>query len=315
MSGSSRQALLFPGQGSHFVGMTSGLAELEWVRSAFAEASEAVGTDLAGLCQEGPESKLAKTEFAQVAIFVTSYCLLKMAEEVTGEVQAAAGHSLGEYTALVAAGAIEFSDALHLVAERARAMAEACNRSPGGMYAVLGLEWEVIEEVCAARRVDGGQIWAANQNAPGQSVVAGSKKDLKWLSEHRKELGAKRVIPLAVSGAFHSPYMEPAAERLMAALEATTVREPAYPVWSNATGQPHGTSGEIKLMLSKQLTAPVRWIDCVSDIAEGGICEFLCFGPGDSLAGMVRRIAGGVQVARLENAEAIEGANRAAVGT
>lgn len=295
--------------------MAAGLAEYEWARSAFAEASEVAGADIARLCGDGPEAELAKTDLAQVAIFVTSYCLMRLAGELTREVQASAGHSLGEYTALVAAGAMEFSDAVLLVSERARAMADACEKHPGGMSAVLGLEWQVVEGMCASRRDDGGEIWAANQNAPGQSVVAGAKDDLDWLAGHGKEFGAKRVMPLAVSGAFHSPYMAPAAERLAAALEVTAVTEPAYPVWSNVTGQPHGSSADIKLMLSKQLTAPVRWIDCVRGVADAGVGEFVCLGPGGAISGMVRRIADDVKVVRLETAEAVESLNQAAVQT
>lgn len=315
LSGFTRQALLFPGQGSHFVGMTAGLAEYGLARSAFGEASEAAGADIARLCADGPEAELAKTEFAQVAIFVTSYCLMRLAEERTGEVQAAAGHSLGEYTALVAAGAMDFSDAVLLVSERARAMADACRQNPGGMSAVLGPDWNLVEQICASRRDDGGEIWAANQNAPGQSVVAGSKNDLDWLSEHGKELGAKRIIPLAVSGAFHSPYMESAAERLAASLDATPVSEPRFAVWSNTTGGPHGSPGEIKKLLSKQLTMPVRWTECIGGIGEAGVDELICFGPGDAIAGMVRRITDDAMVVRVETAEAVEGLNQAVVQT
>lgn len=313
MSGPTRQALLFPGQGSHFVGMTAGLAEYEWVRGAFADASEAAGADISRMCTDGPEDELAKTEVAQVAIFVTSYCLARLAEERAGEVQAAAGHSLGEYAALLAGGAIEFPDAVSLVSERARAMADACEQNPGGMSAVLGPEWHVVEDLCASRRREGGEIWAANQNAPGQSVVAGSRDDLAWLAEHGKELGVKRVVPLAVSGAFHSPYMEPAAERLTAALEATPVSAPRFDVWSNATGDPHGSPQEIKMLLAKQLTAPVRWTECVSGIVDAGAGELICFGPGDAIAGMVRRITDGAEIVRLETAGAVEEAKQAAV--
>ncbi|RIK09098.1 MAG: malonyl CoA-acyl carrier protein transacylase [Acidobacteria bacterium] len=284
--------------------MTAGLADYEWAQSTFAEASSAVGTDIFRLCADGPEEELAKTEYAQVAIFVTSYCLLRLAHERTGEVYAAAGHSLGEYTALAAAGAIEFSHAVALVSERASAMAEACEANPGGMSAILGADWSAIEDLCSSRRGQGGEIWAANQNAPGQSVVAGSNDDLDWLAEHGKEVGAKRVIRLSVSGAFHSPYMEPAAKRLAAALSATPVSGPAFTVWSNVTGRPHGSPEEIKALLAEQLTAPVRWTECVRGILESGANELVCLGPGDAIAGMVRRIADGEKIVRLETAEA-----------
>lgn len=305
MSSSYRHALLFPGQGSHSIGMADGLAEYSWAREAYSCASDQTGTDLLALCASGPEDVLARTEFAQVAIFVTSYCLVRLAGEKFETVTSSAGHSLGEYTALVAAGSIGFVDAVSVVAERAAAMADACEANPGGMSAVLGLEWDVVDRLCSERRDAGGEIWAANQNAPGQSVIAGSIDDLTWFAEHGKELGAKRVIPLSVSGAFHSPFMAPAAERLRSALKAVEVTEPAYQVWSNATGAVHGGSEAIKTCLVEQLTSPVRWTDCLHGIAEAGIDQLVCIGPGDAISGMARRSVSDVEIVRAESAEAV----------
>lgn len=291
-------ALLFPGQGSQRVGMAGDLAD----RSRFEEASQILGFDLWQLCLEGPSDSLEQTEHAQPAIFVTSYCYFEMAQSLIRPVSAA-GHSLGEYSALAAAGALSFADAVSLVKERSTAMAEAGTAHPGGMAAVLGLTWPEVAEMCEKRRADGGEIWPANQNAPGQSVVAGSLADIDWIVDHAKEFGAKRAIRLGVSGAFHSPYMQPAAEQLAAALDDVAISEPNFPVWANATGDRHGGADEIRSALVDQLTAPVRWIDCLEGLA--GAEAFCCFGPGDSASGLVKRTIEGAKLVRAETADRI----------
>lgn len=304
LTSSESIAILFPGQGSHAVGMARQLANLPWARELFGQASEIIGDDLLEICNAGPEDKLARTEIAQVAIFVTSYCLFRAVDDDLAMISAGAGHSLGEYTALAAAGAISFCDAVMLVTKRAAAMGRACASRSGGMAALLGVDWEAAEKLCVDRRGKGADLWAANQNAPGQTVVAGSEEELSWLAEHCREFGARRVIRLAVSGAFHSPFMQEAAERLKEALESASFTEPAYSVWSNVTAQPHGGPEEIKALLVSQLTSPVRWADCLRAIRSSGAARMVCFGPGDALYGMTRRcLPEDVEIFRIESLE------------
>ncbi len=254
------------------------------------DAAEAVlGWSLREVCLEGPEERLTATEHAQPALFALSYVLWEaLSPELDGvEVVAAAGHSLGEYTALVASGAIGFEDGLRLVAERGRAMADAAALEPSGMAALIGADAESAEALCDARRNEGGRLWVANLNAPGQVVVAGGTDDLEWAGEHAKEHGIRRAIPLKVAGAFHTPYMAPAAERLAAAVGRATFSKPGFDVYANTTAAPY--SDEIAGGLVNQLTGQVRFESSVRAIAAR-VDALIHVGPGDVTAGMAKRI-------------------------
>ncbi len=242
---------------------------------------------------EGPEERLRATEHAQPAIYALSYTLwLELAERVGRLPSAAAGHSLGEYTALAAAGVVSFEEGLELVTARARAMAEAVREHPSGMAAVLGVAAERVERVTAHRRSSGGRLWIANLNAPGQTVVSGSVEDIDWLVANGRRLGLRRVVRLSVAGAFHCPLMESATPGLQDALDKVQMGSPAFPVWSNVTAHPH-IPGRESLMLSRQLVAPVRFSASLRSIALSGTETFIHIGPGDVTAGMARRTVRG----------------------
>lgn len=279
--------MLFPGQGSQFVGMGESL---------FADrpdllgqpADEILGWSLKETCLDGPQELLTATDRAQPAIYSVSYALWEeFISAAPSPPSAVAGHSLGEYTALAAAGSIDFDDGLRLVAARGRAMAAAA--AEGGaatMAAVVGSPDDVVEEVVAARRAEGGQIWSANFNAPGQVVVAGAAADLEWLGDEARSLGLRRVIPLTVGGAFHSPFMAPAAESLAEALALTDFADPAFPVYANVSAKP---VTDIAQSLVEQLTAPVRFAETLQAMAAAGINTFVHVGPGDVTAGLVKK--------------------------
>jgi [acyl-carrier-protein] S-malonyltransferase len=258
-------------------------------------ADEILGFSLRTLCLEGPEEELTRTQHAQPALFALSYALWEMVNaenQLTPE--GAAGHSLGEYTALAAAGVIDFDTALGLVALRGRAMARAADRERSGMAALIGADRDQAEAVTRARRELGGRLEVANVNAPGQVVVAGGTDDLEWLAENGSELGIRRVVPLNVAGAFHSQFMGPAREELTTALAAIELSEPRFPVWSNTTARPHQTA-EISDLLARQMIEPVLFADSLLDMSSAGIDTFVHIGPGDVTAGLARRtIAGSV---------------------
>jgi [acyl-carrier-protein] S-malonyltransferase len=255
------------------------------------ETADAVlGWSLRDVCLEGPEERLTATEHAQPALYALSYVLWEaLHQHLEGvEVGAAAGHSLGEYTALAAAGAIGFEDGLRLVAERGQAMADAAALEPSGMAALIGADEASAEAICAARRADGGRLWVANLNAPGQVVVAGGSEDLEWAADHVRDHGIRRAIPLKVAGAFHTPYMAPAAERLAGAVASVSFAEPAFSVFANTTASPHGEG--IAEGLVAQLTGQVRFEASVQAIA-GQVDALIHVGPGDVTAGMAKRIS------------------------
>lgn len=299
-------AVLFPGQGSQFVGMGADVFE-ERPDILGEAADEVLGWSLEDLCSEGPEDELTRTDRAQPALYAISFALWEaFIESAAAPPVAAAGHSLGEYTALAAAGAIDFLTGLHLVAERGRAMAEAAAQEPSGMAAIMGADAAEAESVAATRRDDGGRLWVANLNAPGQVVVAGGSDDLDWLDENASDLGLRRVVRLNVAGAFHSPFMEPAAVRLRAALEATEFDEPGIPVWSNATAKPYGS--DIRGGLELQLTSPVRFSDSLQDIASAGADVMIHIGPGDVTAGLAKRSVPGITTAAAASLAEVAGA-------
>ncbi len=280
-------ALLFPGQGAQSVGMGKELAEVfPAAKALFEEADAILGYGLSKLCWEGPAEELTRTEHCQPALYVASMAALAALESAAPlKPAAAAGLSLGEYTALAAAGALSFADGLKLVRLRGQAMEEAAKDHPGTMASVLGLELEPLQEVCAQA---GAQV--ANLNSPGQVVISGTAEAVAAASAKAKERGAKRVIPLEVSGAFHSRLMEPAAIRLEQALAGTAVQAPRYPVASNVTGGYHTDAGQIRQLLVRQLTEPVQWIACVRTMSQAGIKTYLEVGPGTVLKGLVRKI-------------------------
>jgi [acyl-carrier-protein] S-malonyltransferase len=253
-------------------------------------ADDVLGWSLRDMCLNGPEEALTRTEHAQPALYALSCALWDVLTAATGLApEAAAGHSLGEYTALTAAGALTYDDGLALVTARGRAMAEAAAVEPSGMAALIGCEPDKAEEVALIRRQGGGRLQVANINAPGQVVVAGSIDDLDWLTENGPTLGVRRVIPLKVAGAFHSTFMEPAAEALGETLRGVAFTDPVFPVWSNTTARPH-VSESIAATLGRQVVSPVRFSECLVDMSTNhGIDTFVHVGPGDVTGGMARK--------------------------
>ena len=283
-------ALVFPGQGSQHVGMGRALAEAE-PRAAeiFARANDALGFDLSRLMRDGPEDQLTETKNAQPALLVHSVAVLAVAEGRLGTPAFAAGHSLGEFTAHVAAATLSFEDALAAVRLRGELMFEAGRARPGAMAAVLGIDDAALEAVCAA--VDAGVCQPANFNSEGQVVISGDVPGVEQGSRLAKEAGAKKVVPLKVSGAFHSKLMEPAAAPLRKRLETIEFRDPRYPVVSNVTAQPVRTGREARDLLVKQLTSPVRWAESIATMVAAGVDRFVEIGPGKVLATLNRRNA------------------------
>lgn len=280
-------AVLFPGQGSQFVGMGAEVfqARPDLVGDA---ADEVLGFSLRQVCLEGPEDVLTRTEHAQPALYALAFALWEELAPHVPAPAAAAGHSLGEYTALAAAGVFSYPAGLGLVAERGRAMAAAADVEPSTMAAVIGSDLADVEEVCRRRRDEGGRLWVANINAPGQIVVAGGVADVEWLSAAARDLGLRRVVPLTVAGAFHSPFMAPAAERLEAALEGVTAAPASFPVYANVSARPV-EAAEVRRSLVEQVTSPVRFSDSLQAMAQAGIDTFVHVGPGDVTAGLAKR--------------------------
>lgn len=290
-------AVLFPGQGSQFVGMGADLFEAR--PDLLGESADAVlGFSLRDVCLRGPEEELTRTEHAQPALFALSYALWEeFSSRLDGmTVDAAAGHSLGEYTALTAAGVLSYPEALAVVAERGRAMAAAADAEPSTMAAVIGGAPDTVANVCQRRRQEGGRLWVANLNAPGQIVVAGGVEDVDWLAANARDLGLRRVIPLAVAGAFHSPFMAPASERLAQALAAVEAGEARFPVYSNVTARPHQSPATVVRTLIDQVVSPVRFSESLEAIAASGIDGFVHIGPGDVTAGLAKRTLSDVTV-------------------
>ncbi|HEV3407623.1 MAG TPA: ACP S-malonyltransferase [Gaiellaceae bacterium] len=278
-------AFCFPGQGSQDVGMGRAFAEaFPEARAVFAEASEEVGYDVGRLCFEGPIEDLTRTEVQQPALVATSVACLRAVETIGLKPDFVIGHSVGEYAALVAAGAISSREAVALVRERGAAMAEAADENPGAMAAVLGLPDETVEALCA----DIGNVWPANYNCSGQIVVSGLNGAVDRLIELATELGARRAVKLRVSGAFHSPLVARAAERLRPAVARVKFREPAPPFMSTVTAKLEG-AGRLAGLLVDQLTAPVRFTQAVGGLVKDGAGTFVEIGPGQVLGGILRR--------------------------
>lgn len=284
--------LLFPGQGAQRVGMGKDLAAaFPAARDTFAAIDEALGMALSRVMWEGPEDELQETRNAQPAILAHSAAVHAVVRGRLGEVAGAAGHSLGEYSAYVAAGSLEAVAAARLVRTRGELMHAAGTARPGAMAAVLGLASEVVERCCREASADGRVAVPANLNAPDQTVISGDPEAVTAAGEACKSSGAKRVLPLKVSGAFHSPLMAPAGAGLRAALAEAPLASPEFPVVANATAAPVVSSAEAIRLLGEQLTAPVRWVECVRTLgalAPGG--RFVELGPGTVLSGLLKRI-------------------------
>lgn len=282
-----KKAYIFPGQGAQFPGMAKDLYETnEKARGLFEKANEILGFRITDIMFEGSEEDLKATKVTQPAIFLHSAILALCSEDFHPDM--VAGHSLGEFSALAAAGAMSFEDALRLVAVRANEMQKCCESVPGTMAAVLALPAETVEKVC--NETDGIVI-AANYNCDGQIVISGAKEAVEAACVKMKEAGAKRALPLAVGGAFHSPLMEPARIELGKAIEATPIVAPACPVYQNVTALPETDPERIKANLLAQLTSPVRWTQSVKAMLADGAESFTEMGPGTVLQGLVKRIS------------------------
>ena len=281
------KAFVFPGQGAQFVGMGKDMYDNNPVaREMFEKANDILGFRITDLMFNGTDEDLRQTKVTQPAIFLHSVILAKTLEnEITPDM--AAGHSLGEFSALVAAGALSFEDGLRLVSARAQAMQKACELKPSTMAAIIALPDEKVDEICAS--ID-GVVVCANYNCPGQLVISGEIEAVNEACEKAKAAGAKRALPLKVGGAFHSPCMEPARAELAAAIEATPIHTPVCPVYQNVDAKPHTDPAEIKANLVAQLTAPVRWTKTVENMIADGATEFIEIGPGKVLQGLISKI-------------------------
>lgn len=279
------KAYVFPGQGAQFTGMGKELYETSAVaKELFEKANEILGFRITDIMFEGTAEELKETKVTQPAVFLHSVILAKT---LGIQPDMVAGHSLGEFSALVANGTLSFEDGLRLVSQRALAMQKACEITPSTMAAVLNLDDKIVEDICAS--ID-GVVVAANYNCPGQLVISGEYNAVELACEKMKEAGAKRALILPVGGAFHSPMMEPAREELAAAIEATTFNAPSCPVYQNVTASAVSDASEIKKNLIIQLTAPVRWTQSVQQMIQDGATSFTEVGPGKVLVGLVNKI-------------------------
>ncbi len=280
-------AYIFPGQGAQFPGMGQDLFKKSTLaKELFNKANTILGFDITDVMFNGTADDLKQTKVTQPAIFLHSVILAKtLGDDFKPDM--VAGHSLGEFSALVANGALDFESALKLVSQRALAMQKACEIEPSTMAAVIGLEDKIVEEVC---NQVGGTVVAANYNCPGQLVISGDMKAIDHACEILKESGARMALVLPVGGAFHSPFMEPAREELAAAIEGTTFNEPNCPIYQNVTGKAVNNAAEIKENLIAQLTSPVRWTQTIQQMIADGATEFTEIGPGKVLQGLMRKI-------------------------
>jgi len=283
-------AFLYPGQASQYVGMGKDLYNrFPRAKEVFDQANELLGFDLKTVCFEGPEDELKQTRVTQPAIFVHSIIVTELLAEQEISPAMAAGHSLGEYSALVAAGAICFEDGIRIVKKRGELMQHAGEKQPGTMAAIIGLSDQEVIDICnEARSV--GIVEAANFNSPLQVAISGSSEGVARAAELAQLRGAKKVMPLVVSGAFHSPLMESAQQELRAALTKIDIQTAKFPVYANVTARPVKNPDEIREMLSKQLTHPVRWVETIENMISDGGADFYEVGPGKVLAGLVKRI-------------------------
>jgi [acyl-carrier-protein] S-malonyltransferase len=284
-------AFVFPGQASQQVGMAKDLHDaFPVVRELFAEADEAMGESLSRYCFDGPEEALRQTAVTQPAVFVHSIAAWRLLTEQGLDPQYTAGHSLGEYAALVAAGALDYSAALHLVIKRGQLMQQAGKANPGAMAALIGLDDAVVIDLCNEASSE-GIVVAANFNAPGQVVVSGAEDGVRRLEDLARQAGAKRFVMLPVSGAFHSPLMKPAAVEMEAHLLEAPLKKPIIPVITNVTATAVDDPEQLRLNLIEQITHPVRWTESILELAVRGMTQAIEVGPGAVLKGLGRRIA------------------------
>ncbi|OGB87703.1 [acyl-carrier-protein] S-malonyltransferase [candidate division WOR-1 bacterium RIFCSPLOWO2_02_FULL_46_20] len=282
-----KTAFVFPGQGSQFIGMGKDLAE-----KYLDQANEILGFDLKKICFAGPEEELKKTEIQQPAIFTISVAAFHQLTTHNLQLTTVAGHSLGEYSALYAAGAISFEDGVKIVHLRGKFMQEAVPPGEGAMAALLGGDRETIINICK----EVGGVWPANFNSPGQIVISGKKDSVEAAGEKLKAAGVKKIIPLSVSAPFHCPLMQPAADKLAKVLDNIQIKEPNLPVIANVTALPVTVGNEIRKLLVKQVTSPVLWEDSVRKMAGNGVTRFVEVGPGKVLSSLIKKIDRNVEV-------------------
>lgn len=289
------KAFIFPGQGAQFSGMGKDIYDANpKAKALFDNAGRILGFDISRIMFSGSADELKQTNVTQPAIFIHSVAIALSQEAQSPDM--VAGHSLGEFSSLVANKTLAFEDALKLVSKRAQAMQKACELNPSTMAAILGLEDRIVEEICASIHE---VVVAANYNCPGQLVISGTMKGIEIACERLKAAGAKRALPLQVGGAFHSPLMEPAREELAAAIDAIHFNTPVCPVYQNVNGLPSTNVAEIKKNLISQLTAPVRWTQSVQNMTKDGATIFIESGPGKVLQGLVKKISPQAEVASL----------------
>ncbi len=295
------KAFVFPGQGAQFVGMGKDLYENNAkAKELFEKANEILGYRITDIMFDGTDEDLRQTKVTQPAVFlhsvISAFC---MGDDFKPAMTA--GHSLGEFSALVAAGALNFEDGLKLVYARAMAMQKACEAAPSTMAAIIGIADEKVEEICAEVSKEGkGVVVPANFNCPGQLVISGNVEAINEACARIKAAGAKRALPLTVGGAFHSPLMQPAKDELQKAIEETVINQPTCPVYQNVDGKPHTDPAEIKANLIAQLTSSVRWTQCVQNMIADGADDFTECGPGKALQGMIARISKDVTAHGIE---------------
>ena len=302
-----KKAFIFPGQGAQKTGMVKDLYEAyPVVRHLFEEADDALDFSLTKLCFEGPDEELMKTYNTQPAILTasTACCRILAQEGITPDI--AAGHSLGEYSALVAAGALTFADAVRTVRLRGQFMQDAVPLGEGGMAAILGLDEDKIQEICGQICSDGGVVQAVNFNCPGQTVIAGSTRAVEAAAAAMKEAGAKRAVLLQVSAPFHSTLMEPAAKRLSEVLDTISISNARIPVVANVNGKVETTAADIKASLVKQAASPVRWIECTKTMVDFGAETFIEVGPGKTLCGFNRKIDRKIHSENVEDISSLQ---------
>lgn len=283
------KALVFPGQGAQFSGMGKDLFDqYDWARDLFAQADETLGFRISEIMFSGTDEELRRTDITQPAVFIHSVAVAKSLGDINPDM--VAGHSLGEFSALVACGAISFEDGLKLVSKRANAMQKCCEKVPGTMAAIINLADEKIEEICAGLMAEGLVVVPANYNSPGQVVISGSSEAIAKACPLMTEAGAKRALPLTVGGAFHSPLMTPAKDELAQAIAQTPFNTPKCPIYQNFDAKPHTDPEEIKANLVSQLNSPVKWTQSVINMIADGATEFTECGPGTVLTNLIKRI-------------------------